>query len=114
MHITKNDSAAALYGGVLGAFLESTNDVLGQGHDLGHLQRCREWLLEHNSLIKWFDWRSHAKTSSFPTVQTCDSALEANPSMRPEVVMDPNTFDAEVNQEDYQHFRLPVAYIQDK
>jgi len=28
--------------------------------------------------------------------------------------MDPNTFNAEVNQEDYRHFRLPVAYIQDK
>ena len=52
MHITKNDGAATLYSGVLGAFLESTNDALGQGHDLGHLQRCREWLLEHNSLIK--------------------------------------------------------------
>ena len=38
MHITKNDSATALYGGILGAFLESTNDALDQGHDLGHLQ----------------------------------------------------------------------------
>ena len=38
MHITKNDSAAALYSGVLGAFLESTNDALDQDHDLGHLQ----------------------------------------------------------------------------
>ena len=52
MHITKNDGAAAHYSGVLGAFLESTNDGFDQGHDLGHLQQCREWLLEHNSLIK--------------------------------------------------------------
>ena len=47
-------------------------------------------------------------------MQTCDSALEANPSIQPEIVMDLNTFDAEVNQEDYQHFQLPVTYIQDK
>ena len=38
MHITKNDGTAALYSDVLGAFLESTNDALDQGHDLGHLQ----------------------------------------------------------------------------
>ena len=34
--------------------------------------------------------------------------------MQPEVIMDPVTFQSEVNQEDYQHFRLPVAYIQDQ
>ena len=28
--------------------------------------------------------------------------------------MDPVIFQSEVNQEDYQHFQLPVAYIQDQ
>ena len=34
--------------------------------------------------------------------------------MRPEIVMDPSTFESEVNQEDYRHFRLPVAHIEDR
>ena len=52
MHVTRNARAAALYGGVLGAFLESSDDAIDQGHDRGLLQRCCEWLLEHNPLIR--------------------------------------------------------------
>src|SRR5256885_1692956 len=114
MHITKNARAAALYSGVLGAFLESSDDAIDQGHDRDILQRCREWLLEHNPLMRQFDWRSQLNASSFPTVHTSDSTLENNPSMRPEIVMDPSTFESEVNQEDYRHFRLPVAHIEDR
>ena len=34
--------------------------------------------------------------------------------MQPEIVMDPSTFESEVNQEDYQYFHLPVAHIEYK
>ena len=34
--------------------------------------------------------------------------------MRPEVIIDLTTFELEVNREDYRHFRLPVAYTQDR
>ena len=114
MHITTSAYAAALYGGLLGAFLEASRDTISQGHDQNHLQQCCEWLLMHNPLICQFDWHLHAPTSPFPTIHISDSILETNPPMRPEVIMDPVTFQSEVNQEDYRHFRLPVTYIQDQ
>jgi len=55
MHITTSAHAAALYGGVLGAFLEASRDTISQGHDQNHLQQCHEWLLIHNPLIHQFD-----------------------------------------------------------
>ena len=68
----------------------------------------------HNPLIRQFDWCLHALTSLFPTIYISNSTLETNPPIQPEVIMDPVIFQSEVNQEDYRHFRLPVAYIQDQ
>ena len=81
MHITTSAYAAALYGGLLGAFLEASRDTISQEHDQNHLQQCREWLLMHNPLIRQFDWCLHAPTSPFPTVHISDSTLETNPPM---------------------------------
>ena len=113
MKVSQNQRAIALYSGSIGAFLESSVSHSDQGYDTAHLEQCRIWLIQNNSLFCQYDVRSELQIQPLPTVELIDSSTkETRPTARPEVVMNPFEYPSETRNEDYRYHRLPVAQLQ--
>jgi hypothetical protein len=114
MNVTHNTRAIALFSGTIGAYLESSGNGIDRGHDLVHLETCRAWLLAHNALYARHDVMSELRIPPLPLADLFDEEdeTEGRPLNRPDIVLNPNVYDAATQDEDYRHFRLPVAAYQ--
>ena len=111
--MSQNQRAIALYSGSISAFLESSVSHSDQGHNTAHLEQCRIWLIQNNSLFCQYDVRSELQIQPLLTVELIDSSTkETRPTARPEVVMNPFEYPSETRNEDYRYHRLPVAQLQ--
>jgi len=58
MNVTRNLRVIALFSGMIGTFLESSQNSIYSGHDIQLLNTCCQWLLMHNPLFTHHDIRS--------------------------------------------------------
>ena len=113
MNITRNPRAIALFSGVIGAYLESNQSKINSGHDIKLLNKCRQWLLEHNPLFAHYNVQPRLCINPLPNTNLFDEDVEVRPSNRPDIVLNPDPYDERTQDEDYRYFRLPVASFQD-
>jgi hypothetical protein len=114
MKVVRNARAAALFSGVLGAFLESSTRDFDQGHDTALLTRCREWLIQNNPIYRRYEVRAELQIHPIPTVVLPAGSLENVPYARPELIMDPLDYPSMCANESARYFRLPEATLQDR
>src|SRR4051794_264503 len=101
MKISHNDRALMLYAGTLGAYLESASHTWDQDHNHSQLLAAAPWLRTHNPLFQ--RWLQHVnpegdRESAMPTMETTNSN-EIRPANRPDLLLDPITYDPEVHNE---------------
>jgi hypothetical protein len=113
MNITRNPRAIALFSGMIGAYLESSQCRANSGHDIQLLNQCRQWLLHHNPLFARHDVRSELDIHPLPSADLFDEEAEARPPNRPDIILNPDPYDPSTQDEDYRYFRLPVASFTD-
>lgn len=111
MTVTHNLRALALFSGAIGAYLECSENSFDRGHDLAQLETCRRWLVAHNPLYGRYNSNTEMQVYPLPSVDLFDEEddTETRPPNRPDIVLNPNTYDRATQDEDYRHFRLPLA-----
>jgi hypothetical protein len=115
MNLTYNTRAIVLFSGTIGAYLESSRNGIDRGYDLVHLETCRVWLLAYNTLYARHDVMSELRIPPLLLADLFDEEDEAEGRLlnRPDIVLNPNMYNAATQDEDYRYFRLPVAIYQD-
>lgn len=119
MTVTKNQHAAALYSGSIGAYLESSTRRIDQIQDQRQLCACRDWLVEHNPLFaryapheRWME-DDHDIHRPFPVMEPSDRE-EIRPMNCPDLILNPMPYHPETRDEDFHYTRLPEARIADQ
>jgi hypothetical protein len=71
--------------------------------------------MSHNAIYSRYDVRAQLQAPLLPLSDLFDEddEYEHRPSERPEIVLNPFPYDEATQDEDYRHFRLPVASYQD-
>jgi Helitron helicase-like domain at N-terminus len=119
MYVTPNDRALFLYGGMIGAFLESAeaSSFDRSNHRWDLIETAVKWLRDNNPFIREIcpalAYNGMAERSpSLPRVQVVNADTEpAVPHRRPDIVMNPLDFDREVRNEDCRYHRLPAGTV---
>jgi hypothetical protein len=111
MNVTRNPRAIALYSGTIGVFLESSDIQANTGHNLDLLHLCREWLLVNNAIFSRYDVRSELQLLPLPLATLCSEEEETRPPNVPDLVLNPEPYARETQNEDYHYSRLPVASV---
>ena len=109
MYFSSNERALALYSGTLGAYLESSSHLHDADHDHPLLQRAADWLIQYNPLYqRWHDGIGLTSELNLPIMNPMDDQ-ETRPSLRPEIIMNPEAYDVETGNEDFQTHRRPAT-----
>src|SRR5271167_4633403 len=90
INVTRNPRAIALFSGIIGAYLESSQSRVNTGHDIRLLNECRQWLLQHNPLFARHDVRTELGMNPVPSTDLFDEEAEVRPSNRPDIVVNPD------------------------
>ena len=107
MYPSHNQRAIALYSGTLGAYLESSSHLHDGNHDRLQLEQAAEWLVRHNALYRqWYDGIRSITEPNLPVMQPVN-LLESRPPLRPKIIMNPEAYDVETGNEDFQTHRRP-------
>src|SRR5579859_8112524 len=115
-----NVRAIHLYSGSIGTFLQSEEARLFdlENHNWVHLARAAEWLRQNNPLIRdlcpqlVIGIHERAAVGGLPFAELTRPEQDAGlPFSRPDVVMNPLNFEAQVRNEDYRSHRIPGGVV---
>ena len=113
MNVTRNLRVIALFSGMIGTFLESSQNSIYSGHDIQLLNTYCQWLLMHNLLFTCHDVRSELGMNPVPSAVLFDEEAEDRPLNRPDIILNPEPYDERTQNKEYHYFRLPVASLID-
>ena len=115
-----NVRAIHLYSGSIGTFLQSEEARLFdlENHNWVHLARAAEWLRQNNPLIRdlcpqlVIGIHERAAVGGLPFAELRRPEQDVGlPFSRPDVVMNPLNFEAQVRNEDYRSHQIPGGVV---
>ncbi|CAG8534981.1 12162_t:CDS:2 [Rhizophagus irregularis] len=123
MNYSRNIRAHALYSGILGAFLEPSEN--GGNNNMTHhltrdetLQQAATWLSQNNPYLRPYasmisSLQNQISNGPFPTARHAETDLDAPPVNTCEIIIPNYDFPDEVHNEDFHYTRLMAGFIQD-
>lgn len=120
MTTAPNVRAIHLYSGSIGTFLQSEEarsfDL--ENHNWVHLAQAEEWLRQNNPLIRDLSPKlvigidERVAVGALPFAESSRPEEDAGvPFSRPDVIVNPLNFEAQVRNEDYRSHRIPGGVI---
>ena len=113
MNITRNPHAIALFSRLIGAYLESNQSKINNSYNIELLNKCCQWLLEHNPLFAQYDIQPQLCINLLPNTNLFDKDVEVRLLNRLDIVLNLDLYNKRTQDEDYYYFQLLVVFFQD-
>ena len=111
MNVTQNLRAIALYSRTISIFLKSSDIQANTGYNLDLLHSYQDQLLANNAIFSRYNVQSKLQLLLLLLATLYSKEEETQPLNIPNLVLNPEPYTRETQDEDYYYLRLLVALV---